>query len=172
MNVPPSNDPSHESSPEYIPAIRSVDAPAALRSNTIVHIGVGTPSPPAGKTSLIVTMVPFIVPVTVPDLNLWHDAHDPSAASSGLMSALPEKPLPFCVTVQTSVSRPCTSDPLPVHRPFRLSDVGAVGAGGVAAGGEGAGAVGVDPQATATEAANVKAKTGHIRCTTVQYRSR
>src|SRR5205823_14133516 len=58
VNVPPSNDPSHESSPEYIPAIRSVDAPAALRSKTIVHIGVGTPSPPGGKTSLIVTTVP------------------------------------------------------------------------------------------------------------------
>src|SRR5207245_2552957 len=144
----------------------SADAPAALRSKTIVHIGVGTPSPPGGKTSLIVTTVPLMVPVTAPDLNLWHDAHDPSAASSGLMSAVPEKPLPFCVIVHASVSCPCTSDPLPVHRPFRLSDVGAAGAGGAAADVEGAGAVGVDPHAAATKAADGKAKTGHIFCTT------
>jgi hypothetical protein len=72
------------------------------------------------------------------------------------------------VIIQESVSRPCTSDPLPVQRPARFTGkgLGEVGAEGAVLGG--AGEVGVDPHAEAIEAASVDARTSRITFTTAE----
>src|SRR6267142_2146498 len=107
----------------------------AAASNVIVHIGVGTPSPPDGKTSFIVSAVPESTPSTVPVLNLWHDPHDPSAALSGARSAVPESVEPLCARRHVMRSSPCGSEPVPFHVPASVSAAGA-----------GAGAAGDGPQ--------------------------
>src|SRR5439155_10484303 len=130
-NVPPTNGPSQESSPVYVALIRLASTPLAAASNVIVHIGVGTPSPPAGKTMRIASDVPESEPLMVPVLNLWHDAHVPSAAFSGARSAVPDNAGPFCATIHDIFSEPCGSLPVPFHAPAMLSDdaAGDVGAG-------------------------------------------
>src|SRR6267142_2146492 len=106
----------------------------AAASNVIVHIGVGTPSPPDGKTSFIVSAVPESTPSTVPVLNLWHDPHDPSAALSGARSAVPESVEPLCARRHVMRSSPCGSEPVPFHVPASVSAAGA----GAGAAGDGA----------------------------------
>lgn len=121
----------------------------ARASNVIVHIGVGTPSPPDGNVSVSASAEPDIDPAIVPVLNLWQDAHEPSAAFSGDRSAEPESVDPLCVTIHDIFSAPCGSVPVPVHAPARV--VGGGPDGG--AGGEGAGAaVGEDGELQPTAA--------------------
>src|SRR5712691_7629294 len=119
--------------------MRLPSMPDAAASKVIVHIGVGTPSPPDGKDSVIVSAVPESEPVTVPVLNLWHDPHDPSAAFSGARSAVPDSVAPFCASRHVMRSSPCGSEPVPFQVPVSVSEVG-VGA---------AGAAGDDPQPVA-----------------------
>src|SRR3954462_14695534 len=107
----------------------------------IVHSGVGTPSPPAGKTRRIAIVDPATVPVIVPLLALWHEAHEPSAAFSADRSALPGIALPACASAPVCFSGPGGSEPVPNHAPASVvlvsgvTDVegvaGAAGGGGV-----------------------------------------
>src|SRR4051812_47196551 len=97
--------------------MRSRDAIVPLASNVIVHSGVGTPSPPAGKTRRIAIVDPATVPVIVPLLALWHEAHEPSAAFSADRSALPVIALPVCASDHVIFSGPCGSEPVPAHAP-------------------------------------------------------
>src|SRR5205814_8411533 len=95
---------------------------------------------PAGNTNFIAIADPDTVPVTVPALNLWHDAHVPSAALSGARAAVPEIALPETVSIHDRRSGPCGSMPVPLHAPARpavfaggagvVVVVGAVGAVG------------------------------------------
>src|SRR2546423_13644199 len=118
--------------------MRSEATADAEASKMIVHIGVGTPSPPAGNTNFIAIADPDTVPVTVPALNLWHDAHVPSAALSGARSAVPEIALPDTVSIHDRRSGPCGSMPVPLHAPASPAGVaGGAGRGGVGLGGPG-----------------------------------
>src|SRR3954454_15952748 len=130
----------------------------AIAVNEIVHIGVGTPSPPDGKISFSATPDVETVPSSVPVLNLWHDAHEPSAALSGARSAVPDSAAPFCATIHDIFSAPCGSLPVPIHAPASVPDAGGDGVGaGVGAGVTGdAGADGAEgePQPAAASAAS------------------
>src|SRR5713101_3579873 len=97
--------------------MRLPSTPDAAASKVIVHIGVGTPSPPDGNTSFIVSVVPESEPLTVPVLNLWHDPHDPSAAFSGARSAVPDSVEPLCPSRHVMRSSPCGSEPVPFQVP-------------------------------------------------------
>jgi len=108
-------------------------------SKVIVHIGVGTPSPPEGKVSRIVSVDPETDPEIVPAFNLWHEAHEPSAALSGARSALPDTAVPFCVSDQDMRSAPCGSVPVPLHAPVSP----AFGGAGAVDGGAGVGDEGI-----------------------------
>src|ERR1051325_8123147 len=113
--------------------MRSCDAIEAFASKVIVHSGVGTPSPPAGKTRRMAIVDPDTVPVIVPLFALWHEAHEPSAALSAERSALPVIALPVCVSDHVIFSGPCGSEPVPLHAPPRVVLVsGVTGVGGVA----------------------------------------
>src|SRR5439155_25036803 len=109
--------------------MRPASMPVAAASKMIVHIGVGTPSPPAGRTMRIASDVPDSEPLIVPVLNLWHDAHEPSAAFNGARSAVPDSAKPFCASIHDIFSAPCGSVPVPLHAPTMLSGavVGVVG---------------------------------------------
>src|SRR3954447_10866820 len=119
--------------------MRSRDAIDPLASNVIVHSGVGTPSPPAGKTRRIAIVDPAIVPVIVPLFALWHEAHEPSAAFSADRSALPAIALPVCASDHVIFSGPCGSEPVPAHAPASVVLVSGVtdveGVAGEAGGG-------------------------------------
>src|SRR4051794_3851927 len=125
--------------------MRSRDAIDPFASKVIVHSGVGTPSPPRGKTICIAIADPETVPVIVPDFALWHDAHEPSAALSAERSALPLIASAVCVSDHVIFSAPCGSEPVPAHAPASVVLVsGVAGVDGVA--GE-AGAGVLPPQA-------------------------
>jgi hypothetical protein len=75
------------------------------------------------------------VPVTVPLLSLWHDAHDPSAGSTGANSTLPVMFDSDCARIHVMRSALKESDPLPLHVPERPAVVGWGGGAGVEGGG-------------------------------------
>jgi hypothetical protein len=89
----------------------------------------GVPSlPPEGNDMVNVSAPLDIVPVSVPLLFLWHDAHDPSAGSTALVATVPDTIEPICVSVHVIAKAPCESVPDPVHVPATADSDGCVGA--------------------------------------------
>jgi hypothetical protein len=105
----------------------------AVPFKSATQMGVGT-SPPAGNFIATESVVPERVPMKVPFLTLWHDAQEPSEASSGLNSTVPVTLVPDCVSTHVTSSGLYESDPVPFHMPLMFDAV----ADGICADGVGA----------------------------------
>jgi len=146
--------------------VRSVSI-VALPVTVALHAGVGSPSTPAAKNIVSVSVEPAIVPVTDPRLLRWQELHDPSSGLIACVVTVPDTVAPLRVSDQATVVAPCESDAVPSHVP---SNAVAGGAGGGATGaGDGATGDGVlrPPHAIAS-AVN---KTPATRCDdAIQFR--
>jgi hypothetical protein len=144
--------PSHVVVPVYAAAIRPWVTSEVMAVIVMPQSGVRS-SPPAGKASVSVSVVPVIAPETVPAFCLWQEPHVPSVRLAGSRIDVPERAWPVCVKLHVNVSGPCASVPLPFHVPLRFRRAALGDGGGAALGDVGAGD---DPQPSAGKSRNVE----------------
>ena len=99
----------------------------AVSVSVALQMGVGSAELPEGNTMSRAMVEPLIVPVNVPALFMWHDEHEPSAASTAFVAAVPVSADPFWVIVSDRVWRPSELDPGPVQTPPSADPLGPEG---------------------------------------------